>query len=160
MLKNKHVIIALLVTPVLALLAYFGVDALVKERPHKAKEGASYELIAKPNCRYASGKCILKNGNFELTMRLDEGLLRVSPNFALSGIRVGLLAAGTDEEQLYTLTYDKQANEWFTAFDTPVSAEQQLRVVARAGGASYFVQTVMAFIEYDPGFSKNKVIQR
>lgn len=160
MLKNKHFIIALLVTPVLALLAYFGVDALVKEQPHKAKEGGSYELVAKPNCRYASGKCLLKNGNFELMLRVENGQLYVNPSFELTGVRVGLLAPGKDQEQRHTLSFNPQTQEWLAPIDHPVDVNTQLRVVANAGGASYFVETIMAFVEFDPGFSKKKVIQR
>ena len=37
--KNKHVVVAMLVAPVLALIGYFSVDALVAEKPHAAQAG-------------------------------------------------------------------------------------------------------------------------
>jgi len=59
-LKNKHLVIAMLVAPVLAVLSYFALDVLVGERPKPAEEGQSYPLVEKPDCRYASGHCGLK----------------------------------------------------------------------------------------------------
>ena len=51
MWKNKHVVVAMLVAPILAILAWFAVDSMVAERAHSAKPGASYKLVAKSNCR-------------------------------------------------------------------------------------------------------------
>jgi len=69
MFTNKHVIIAMLVAPVLAIMAWFAVDYFIGERPHAAKEGAAYTLIAKSNCRYDSGQCDLENSDFKLNLR-------------------------------------------------------------------------------------------
>ncbi len=44
MFKNKHFIIALLIAPILSLIAYFGTDMALSEKPHAAKEGESYKL--------------------------------------------------------------------------------------------------------------------
>ncbi len=60
MFRNKHLILAFLIAPVLAIIAWFSVDYFVAEKPHSAKPGASYELIAKPNCRRFSRRCDLK----------------------------------------------------------------------------------------------------
>ena len=54
-LKNKHLLTASLVAPILALMSYFAIDALVGETPHAAEEGQSYQLVEKQNCRYNSG---------------------------------------------------------------------------------------------------------
>lgn len=48
MFKNKHLIIALLIAPILSLIAYFGTDLALSEKPHAAKEGESYKLPASP----------------------------------------------------------------------------------------------------------------
>ena len=65
-LASLAIVIALLVAPVLALIAYFAVDAVVAEKPEKALAGSSYPLVAKSNCRYASGRCSLENGDVQL----------------------------------------------------------------------------------------------
>ena len=64
MFKNKHFIVALLIAPILAIIAYFGVDIAVSEKPHAAKKGQSYKLVSKSNCRYTSGLCDMENGEF------------------------------------------------------------------------------------------------
>ena len=38
-LKNKHLVVAMLVAPVLAVLSYFALDVLVGEQPKPAEEG-------------------------------------------------------------------------------------------------------------------------
>lgn len=55
LLTNKHVVIAMLVAPVLAVIAYFAVDASVSEPPKAAQPGQSYPLAVRSNCRYTSG---------------------------------------------------------------------------------------------------------
>jgi len=69
-LTNKHLIIAMIVAPILAVIAYYGVDRVVSETPHKAVKGQSYPLAAKSNCRYKSGECTLKNGDISLTINV------------------------------------------------------------------------------------------
>ena len=65
--KNRHVVVATLMAPLLGLGAYFGMGFIFGERPQPAETGQSYKLVEKPNCRYASGLCGLKNVDFELT---------------------------------------------------------------------------------------------
>ena len=63
-LKNKHLLVATLMAPVLALVSYYGIGALFGEKPLPAEAGQSYQLIEKPNCRRGSGQCSLKNVDF------------------------------------------------------------------------------------------------
>jgi hypothetical protein len=44
----------MIVAPILAIISYFTVDYYVAEVPHKAKQGQSYKMLVKPNCRWAS----------------------------------------------------------------------------------------------------------
>ena len=102
--KNKHVLTATLIAPVLALLAYFAVNALVGETPHAAEEGKSYQLVEKPNCRYNSGNCGLKNGDFELSLSTEDlsGVrisLLLKSVFRLEGVKVALVEIETEENQ-------------------------------------------------------------
>lgn len=64
MFKNKHFILALLIAPILSIIAYFGTDMALSEKPHAAKEGETYKLASKSNCRYTSGLCDMENGDF------------------------------------------------------------------------------------------------
>ncbi|GAL14113.1 hypothetical protein JCM19233_5125 [Vibrio astriarenae] len=38
MFKNKHFIVALIVAPILAIIAYFGIDIASVKKPHAAKK--------------------------------------------------------------------------------------------------------------------------
>ena len=104
MFKNKHLLVATLMAPVLGLIGYFGINALVGEKPHAAEAGQSYQLVEKPNCRYASGICGLKNMDFELVIsyeQLENGrmLLKLESENPLDGVMLALAESGADEEQ-------------------------------------------------------------
>ena len=49
----------MIVAALLAVITWFAVDRLVAERPHIAREGRAYPLIARSDCRYTSGQCSL-----------------------------------------------------------------------------------------------------
>ena len=94
MWKNKHVLVAVLVAPVLAVVAWFSVDHFVSEKPHAARPGADYPLAARSNCRYESGACDLVNNDFKLRITAPEGntqrlLLEVAAEFPLRATTVG-----------------------------------------------------------------------
>ena len=73
MFKNRALIFhkiacTALVTPVLAVLAWFLAGQWFGEQPHAAMEGRSYPLVAQSNCRYHSGRCDLRNGDMRLAV--------------------------------------------------------------------------------------------
>ena len=159
MFTNKHVIAALLITPVLAILAYFAVDAMVSESPHLAIVGESYPLVAKPNCRYSSGRCSLKNGDFEVHLTLEEKetlVLTLESDFPLQGGRASLIQAELDNtEPLELLPVDSGKTRWQASYDIPYTGAEKLRVVVNHNGTYYFGETVAAFAHYEPGFGKD-----
>ena len=98
---NKHVVVALLVAPVLAIAAWYAVGHFLGERPHAAVEGGSYLLVARSNCRYDSGGCDLRNADFELQIRPidvsnDVVALELTSRFALQSATVALVEAGEE----------------------------------------------------------------
>ena len=64
--KNKHVIVALIVAPILAILSWYATGFIVDEKEHAMKDGAIYTLVVKPNCRWESGKCTLSNSDLKI----------------------------------------------------------------------------------------------
>jgi len=101
MWKNKHVIIAMLVAPLLAIGAWYAVDYMVTERAQAARPGAAYPLLAKSNCRYDSGQCDLVNSEVELTLtpielQPEQTVLLLESEFAPAQATVAL-ASGDDE---------------------------------------------------------------
>ena len=168
MWKNKHVIAALLIAPILAIISYFAVDYMVSERPHAAKAGGGYALVEKPNCRYQSGRCQLKNGDFELTLTVasqsaENTRLQVDSKVALKGVRIALLkpqlADNTTEyieatEPLSMQISDDAGLSW--SLDLPqVSQQDRLRLVAAAQESFYYGESATRFIEYKTSFGKD-----
>ncbi len=160
MFTNKHVIAALIVTPILAVLGYFAVDALVSEKPHQAVKGASYKLVAKPNCRYSSGVCELTNGDFEVRITLDQEdnqlLLTLESVFPLEGGKVSLSAAD-EENPLPSALYavDEQQRRWQTTFFQPYTGVEMMHIVLAADGSLYYGETVAAFAEYETSYGED-----
>lgn len=58
----------MIVAALLAVITWFAVYRLVAERPHIAREGRAYLLIARSDCRYTSGQCSLENASFKSTL--------------------------------------------------------------------------------------------
>lgn len=158
MFTNKHVIMAMLVAPILALIAYFSVDALVSETPHAAQAGQQYKLIAKPNCRYSSGVCGLKNGDFELTItgkwQDKEHLnLTVTSKHPLEGVIAAHIHEGEENPAPVNLqSTDTSGLTWSLQLFNPNAQMDQLHLAASAKKTLYFGEAALAFIEYETAF--------
>ncbi len=150
--SNKHVVIATLMAPVLALIAYFGIGALVGEDPQPAEAGQSYPLVEKPNCRYASGACGLKNADFELTLtyeRLDSGrlLLRLVSAHPLDGVMLAVADAGGQEQTPVAMSPAGTGGlHWSLEMIDPDAESQRLRLVASTAGVFYFGDVATKFM--------------
>ncbi|ODS12630.1 hypothetical protein [Vibrio scophthalmi] len=161
MFKNKHIIIALLVAPILSILAYVGTDLALSEKPHAAKEGTDYKLVSKSNCRYTSGLCDMANGEFKVKFR-SESLtnnqleLSLTASFPLEGVKLSVV---DNQDQMGTPTDMKMANSngklWSITLPAPTSAESWLRVAIQSDGVLYYGDTQMAFIKYETLLSES-----
>ena len=149
--KSKHVVTASIVAPVLALIGYFGINALVGESPQAAEEGQSYQLVEMPSCRYSSGHCTLKNSDFELNLSTesldgDRLLLMLKSEFPLDGVKVALVEDEADVKQ----PVDMQAMgadglRWSLEIARPDPERNRLHLVASANGSLYFGDAAMKF---------------
>ena len=155
--KSKHVVVAMLVAPVLAILSYFALDALVGEKPKPAQEGQSYPLAEKPNCRYGSGRCGLKNADFELELSaLELGENRVALTltsfFPLEGVVISLVENDQDAtapESMQPRSGDGKA--WSLDIARPDPERHRLRLVASAQGSLYYGDVATKFtLPQDP----------
>lgn len=160
MFKNKHIIVALIVAPILAVLAYFATGMMVGEKAQPAKAGQDYRLIAQPSCRYESGRCVFYNNNFELTVQPqqitdDLFLLVLESDFVLE--RVLGAVVKTVEDTAEPLTWqrdDDEGRRW--RFTLPEGAQiQHLLLVVEAQGSRYYGQTGLRFLRYEPSFDKD-----
>lgn len=150
MFKNKHVIVALLVAPMLAIIAYFSVDYFVKEQPHKAKTGNAYELAAKSNCRYGSGRCELSNGDFKVVLsanHLERTLqINLKSNFALDAVKIGIISPQKAPiAPLSMQALNQEKNLWQAEFKQPESHDSQIRLAVILNQVKYYAETGMKF---------------
>ena len=161
MFKNKHVIAALIITPILTIIAYFAVDYMVTEKPHKAEAGTSYELVEKPTCRYPSGNCALKNGDFEVDMQvelLDDGYMNLSLESAypLDGVKLALVdnpeQAGDPRDMVVD---NNERTQWLIMLPQPTGEDSRIRLVISANSSMYYGDTATTFMVYKTSFEKD-----
>ena len=148
---NKHVIIAMLVAPVLAVLAWFAAGMLAGERPAPAEVGQAYPLLEKSNCRYPSGACDLENEDIRLSLSPGpsgaELVLRSS--HPLDGVVLGIAGSGEDVPPAVMRSSDGQGLEWRLMVAAMPGVEKRIHLVAMAGGSSYFADASTAFLQAD-----------
>lgn len=155
MWKNKHVIVAMLVAPILAIMAWYAIDYFIGERPHAAKPGADYTLVARSNCRRASGSCDLVNGDFKLTISASPAgsaalTLALSSHFPLVAATIGI-APGPGKESLPVMLspVGGDGKTWSVQISRPAAAEAAMQIVVIAGQSRYFAEVPTIFLIAD-----------
>lgn len=156
--NNKHVIAAMIVTPVLAFLGYYFVDLMVKEKPQAAVAGQHYKLVAKSNCRYTSGVCDLENGSFKSRLTVNnegtQSILRLNASHSLDGVTIGLVEQGQDNPPMQMQSDLGDAQSWSLVLNENHDQATSVRVAIVAQDSSYFVETSFDFVDYDTSFEK------
>jgi hypothetical protein len=159
MLTNRHFVAAMIVTPILSILAYFAVDFWVTIPAVPPIKGETYPLVSGSKCRYESGKCILTNGNFKIVIyanRPSEGVLslRMVSDFPLQDAKISL----ADENDVDGLPRDMIASagigkEWFVLLDD--QGKTEIRVVVAAGGNYYYGSSGLIFTRFGTGYGQD-----
>ncbi len=151
MFTNKHVVIAMIVAPILAILAWFAVGEFTGEQPQLAQPGQSYPLVEKSNCRYRSGACDLENGDFRLRLTLqqsgDDAEFLLTASHPLEGVVLAVSAQDTQVPPVAMRATNGQSLEWRIAIGEPPAADQRIRLVAHAGGSRYFADASTTFLQ-------------
>jgi len=151
MFTNKHVIVAMIVAPILSVLAWYGVGQLTGEEPQAALPGQSYPLVEKSNCRYESGACDLQNEEFKLRLTLQETVsgpeFLLSATHPLEGVVLAVGAADSDQRPSAMRASDGQGLEWRLAVGGVPVPPERIRLVARAGESSYFGEASTTFLQ-------------
>lgn len=152
MFTNKHVVVAMLVAPVLAIMAWFAMDYFIGERPHAAKDGATYTLIAKSNCRYDSGQCDLENSDFTLSIRpvsltTSSVQLEVTSAFPLQSAALGLVDNGAELLPAPMKPTAEDGLRWTAQIDRPTRADAEIRIAVTAQGATWFAEVPVVFMK-------------
>jgi len=157
--KNKHVILAMFIAPLLAIIAYFAVDHIVSEKPQQMKQGQTYKLAANPNCRYPSGQCTLRNGDIEVQVRVERVTDTAAKLVLQSNTPVAhalaSFAAGADEPQPKTLYRSAtEADTWNAEFRQAELENSTLRLALEIADSIFYAETPAAFIDYETTFSR------
>ncbi|MGM0451511.1 MAG: hypothetical protein ACQERE_11820 [Pseudomonadota bacterium] len=161
MFRNFHFIVALLVAPFLAIMAWYAADSALGDREEEAKEGLGYELLGESNCRYESGTCTMSNGNFEVDIKVDragEGELavRLESAHALDGVSMGWVNPGAEEaEQTPLSATNNKRTRWEGVIPGEASTKARMRILSRADGASYYGEAKTVFIDYETSFGED-----
>lgn len=162
--RNKHVIIAMFVAPLLAVLSWYVVDDIVAEKPHSARSGQSYPLMAMSNCRYKSGQCTLKNGDIKLTLQAskrDNGATRyvMTSTLPVQGAMITLSRAEESPHPVTMVPVDGEIPGW-RADLAPVTADDAiLRLAVNIDDSIYFAETGILFVDYETVFSQDNFSQ-
>jgi len=159
-LKNKHLILAMFVAPLLAIIAYFSVDYIVSEKPRAAQQGGTYKLAAKSNCRYQSGVCTLKNGDIEVKLharRIDERMVELNmySEFPIQNAIISYVAGEFTSEPVAMNTESAAAGDWYVTLELSDPENSQLRMALSIADAMYYAETTAVFIDYETSFSRD-----
>lgn len=150
-LSNKHVIVAMLIAPLLAVGTYYAIDLLVGEQPHVAEAGRDYPLVEMPGCRWDGGSCSLQNNDFLLGVYVEwlaqnRMALTIRSEFALQGIRVAVSRYPSDAPLPVEMTpIDGDPTMWSAELDCDEPESQRLRIVASAGESMYYGDASLVF---------------
>lgn len=158
-LKNKHLVLAMFVAPILAIIAYFAVDYAVSERPQAALPGMSYKLAAKSDCRYQSGSCTLENGDIEVQLhaqRLDDNQvgLTLRSNTPIQNALISSVAEGVESAPASITKKPDATDTWYVMLSLDKPAQSTLRLVLNIAGSMYYAETAAVFVDYETSFPR------
>ncbi len=154
-LRNKHLITAMFVTPLLAIAGYYVADRSVAEPPVAIEPDRSYPLVARSNCRYQSGLCTLVNGDVKLTVnasRVSEH--RVALSVVAEQPLDRVVIASTPDEPV---VMKREGNVWKNEMTITDPESTQLQLVFTLNGAHFFAETSAVFVDYSTGFSRKNI---
>lgn len=146
-LKSRHVIVALLVAPLLAVGAWFAVgywvagDAMT---PAPAAQGSAYPLLERSGCRYAGGRCVLSNGDLDIAVTLEGERLYFAPSVEVDVLIAGLILL-TESVPVEAIWRETQ-QAWEVALPGVPSANDRLRVIVSRNDSEFYGEASMAFI--------------
>ena len=148
---NKHVIIALIVGPILAILAWLAVGQIAGEKAAVAVAGQSYPLVEKSDCRYESGHCKLENEDFKLLLKVEQrglgSLLVLTSKHALDGVMISVAAADHEVQPSAMRSGNAEALEWTLILESVPAPAERIHLVASRGGTQYFGDAGTLFIK-------------
>jgi len=147
MFTDKHVLAALIIAPILAVLSWLGIGQWLGEQPQLAKPDVSYPLVARSNCRYHSGRCDLENHDFALSLTVvDEHTLSIVSKHPLRGIFVSVSKAGAEASPSPMKALSEDHKHWQLELPRRFQSDDAIRLVAATQRTSYYGETATQFL--------------
>lgn len=163
-LKNKHFVMAMVIAPVLAVIAYFVTDNVVSPPPQAAQPGESYKLAAKSNCRYQSGICTLNNGDIEVHLRAERLSERTVLLALSSGLEIqnALISVATSDNATTPAAMNPPSdtagpaadNQWQLQVEIDEPEKCTVRLAMNIADAIYYAEMPAVFVDYETAFSR------
>jgi len=135
---NKHLKVAFMVAPFLAVFGYIGADFYNENEAAKTK---IVELVPEGHCDIINQSCVLKSGEFKVNISDEGGLTEVNSTFPLDSATL-FLVDKSDEMLAYPLGMQKSPYYWRskTNLRSLVSNKgdsYKLRLIAKIKGGQY-----------------------
>ncbi|MBU2871863.1 hypothetical protein [Colwellia sp. E2M01] len=135
---NKHLKIAFLVAPILA-IAGFGLADLYSE--NKAAQEKVIQLVAEGNCDVTQNDCVLTSGEFKINVSDKAGVTQINSTFPLDTATLFLV---DENDKMTPYPLGMKENPYYWRRNTPLGelvANQgdryKLRIVATIKGGQY-----------------------
>jgi hypothetical protein len=145
MFKNKHVIVAMIVAPILAIMSWYATGMIVDEKPHSMQQGNLYTLNVKSNCRWESGQCTLVNNDLEInfTGKYTSYTLELvmTSTVPLSDVKI----AYDKNDKPQKMTFDKKNNVYRGILDLKYKS-QFINAVFAINNTAFYAQIPTTFL--------------
>ncbi len=149
MFRDRHVVIAMLVAPLLAILAWFAVGSLRGEKAAPAQAGNAYPLVEKSSCRYASGLCELENNDLRLVIRVAEdvgAVLSLESSHALDSVQLSVAGPNEEPGPRELQAAEADGRTWELSLARKPEPPQRLRIVATRSGSAFYAEASTTFL--------------
>jgi hypothetical protein len=135
---NKHLKVAFMVAPILAVLGFVGADYYEESEASKVK---ITELIPEGHCDIINNSCVLKSGEFKVNISDEAGVTEVNSTFPLDTATL-FLVDKHDNMTAYPLGMQKSPYYWrsktqLDSFVPNKGDRYKLRLIAKIKGGQY-----------------------
>ncbi len=135
---NRHLKVAFMVAPFLAVLGYIGADYYNESEASKEK---IIQLVREGHCDIINQSCVLKSGDFKVNVSDKEGVTEVNSTFPLDSATL-FLVDKSDKMTAYPLGMQKSPYYWrsSTKLRNLVANKgdsYKLRLIAKIKGGQY-----------------------
>ena len=140
---NRHVKIALIMAPVLALISY-GITGYFQ--PSSEQDAGDYQLQLATDCKPKDNSCVMKSGEFEImlisSIKKDKQQLGIVANQSISYLSVAL-AKGDNKFKQFKVMKSDDNKYWHVSLDDDQVLDDfnTIRFAAHSKKSNYFIET-------------------